>query len=240
MRFQTVRQSDSSKTGPIPTVATSSDTCPPSCPMQYAQPGKKEGGCYGKHGPISWHWKKISNGTSGVSFNDVLEFIDSLPRKKLWRYNTVGDLVPSKANREKLSVNHLRAIADTNSARNLRGFGFTHYDCFDLSNRGPIRDAYISGLVINASTNNIAEAVKLKTAHPELSVATIAPEDYSTKNQHIDGVRFVQCPATHKGSHVQCIDCGLCAKPNRNEVIVFPAHGSGRKTANIIATTKAA
>jgi hypothetical protein len=237
IRFQIVRQSTNDKTGPIPTVASASSTCPPSCPLQYAQDDKKEGGCYGKHGPISWHWKKISNGTSGVSFNDVLEFIDSLPRKKLWRYNTVGDLIPSRTNREKLSVNHLRAIADVNSGRNLRGFGFTHYDLYDLSNRGPILGAYISGLVINASTNNISEAIALKTVHPELSVVTIADESYATKHQILAGFRFVQCPATYQDS-VQCIDCGICAKPNRVEIIVFPSHGSGRKTANLIASVK--
>jgi hypothetical protein len=238
-RFQIVRVSRNGKVGPIPTVATSSNTCPPSCAMQYAQDGKKEGACYGKHGPIAIHWKKLNAGLAGVDFSGLLDFIESLPTRQLWRYNTVGDLVPSAKNREQLEPTVLRAICDSNSRRNLRGFGFTHYDLFDVKNRLPILGAYVSGLVINASCNTMGDAIALKTKHPELSAVAIAPETYSTKVQTIAGVRFVQCPATWSDS-VQCLDCGLCAKPNRAEVIVFPAHGSGRKTANLIATDKAA
>ena len=236
-RFQTVRISRNDKTGPIPTVASTSNTCPDTCPLNKPLPGsgKKRGGCYGKHGPIAWQWAKLDAGTTGTDFDGLLEFIDSLPRKRLWRYNTVGDLIPSQYNPAKIDSTHFEAIANTNAGRNLRGFGFTHYDLTLRHNRKLIKDAYLSGLVINASTNTMCEAIALKASHPELSVVTIAPAEYLQKVKTIDNVRFVQCPATYQD--VQCIDCGLCAKPNRAEVIVFPSHGAGSKTADIIATT---
>jgi hypothetical protein len=47
----------------------------------------------------------------------------------------------------------------------------------------------------------------------------------------LDGVRFVQCPA-ELADNFSCADCGggrpLCARGDRDYVIVFVAHGSGQ------------
>ena len=50
--------------------------------------------------------------------------------------------------------------------------------------------------------------------------------------QKIQGVNFVQCPA-EKADNFSCQQCGggrpLCARPFREFVVVFVAHGTGKK-----------
>lgn len=58
------------------------------------------------------------------------------------------------------------------------------------------------------------------------------PEDQVKKHWVEDDVRYVQCPATYQ-DHVGCSNCGgdtpLCARPYRDYVVVFPAHGAKKK-----------
>ena len=51
-------------------------------------------------------------------------------------------------------------------------------------------------------------------------------EDKVTRR--IDGITYRLCPASHD-KNMTCRDCGKCWKKNRKEVIVFPAHGAGKK-----------
>lgn len=50
-----------------------------------------------------------------------------------------------------------------------------------------------------------------------------------------NGVRVVKCPATNLGSTLDCAQCGggspLCARPDRQYAIAFPAHGPSKKKA---------
>ena len=48
-------------------------------------------------------------------------------------------------------------------------------------------------------------------------------------------VTFIQCPATMEGSKIGCNNCGgsrgaLCTRKDRDYVVTFPAHGSGKKS----------
>ena len=58
------------------------------------------------------------------------------------------------------------------------------------------------------------------------------PAGTEQKHSRVNGVRAIQCPATYL-SDVGCIGCGgsvpLCARPNRDYVIVFPGHGAAKK-----------
>jgi len=58
-------KSSNKKTGPIAVVTSSHDTCPDVCPF-------KDGGCYANGGPLRLHWDKVSNGTRGISFSELL------------------------------------------------------------------------------------------------------------------------------------------------------------------------
>ena len=66
-----------------------------------------------------------------------------------------------------------------------------------------------------------------------LPTVCVVPSDAPAVFRH-EGVRFVACPASRRGRggrKIQCISCGgrfglpLCAQPDRQFVITFPAHG---------------
>jgi hypothetical protein len=85
---------------------------------------------------------------------------------------------------------------------------------------------------INYSANNRSEAID--SIQAGIPTVIPLPVDEVKKVERIDGIRFIQCPATYS-EEVTCKTCGggfpLCARPHpiRDYVIVFPAHGITRK-----------
>lgn len=83
--------------------------------------------------------------------------------------------------------------------------------------------------VINASCDTASEAVRaFSLGRPAVYAA---PLD-SQWPQRIAGVNFARCPA-ELSDNFTCQQCGngspLCARPERDYVIVFVAHGTGKK-----------
>lgn len=83
---------------------------------------------------------------------------------------------------------------------------------------------------INISTDSIVEALASHLAgYPTV---VVRPATETDKVDVIDNIRMVRCPAEY--SDVTCNNCGgdtpLCARPQRNYIIKFTAHGSQAKT----------
>jgi hypothetical protein len=81
--------------------------------------------------------------------------------------------------------------------------------------------------VINASCDTMADALAaVAIGRP----AVVAAPTGTAWPYTVDGVRFVQCPA-ELADNFSCAQCGngrpLCARGDRDYVIVFVAHGSG-------------
>jgi hypothetical protein len=85
--------------------------------------------------------------------------------------------------------------------------------------------------VINASCDTVAEAVAaVKLGRPAvLAAPTVTAESWP---KVVDGVKFYRCPA-ELAENFTCAQCGngspLCARPERLDVVVFVAHGTGAK-----------
>jgi hypothetical protein len=83
--------------------------------------------------------------------------------------------------------------------------------------------------VINASADSIDAAVAATAIGRPATLAAPAGTEWPQKHQ---GVRFVRCPA-ETVDHVTCATCGgdrpLCARGDRDYVVVFVAHGAGAK-----------
>lgn len=85
--------------------------------------------------------------------------------------------------------------------------------------------------VINASCDTVPQAIAAVRAGRPATLAAPAgsADNWPTK---IDGVRFIRCPA-ELSDRVACDNCGgktpLCARGDRQYVIVFVAHGSAAK-----------
>lgn len=84
--------------------------------------------------------------------------------------------------------------------------------------------------VINASCDDMDSAVAAWSIGRPAVAAAPAGTEWAGGVEY-KGVKFVQCPA-EKSEGFTCMQCGngrpLCARPERDYVIVFVAHGAGK------------
>lgn len=235
------------KTGPIPTTVSSNKTCPPSCPLNHAN----EGGCYAEHGPLAIHWRKVSVGERGNSFDSFIEQLKKFRQGQFWRMNVAGDLYGEGETIDKEALEKL-----VHANKNKKGFTYTHkYN--QEGNLELIKWANDNGFTINLSANNVAHAETL--VGKGMPVCTLLPLEYQRKSNQKTGEwletsgeykkrlstlpdrlekgnKIVVCPATYMDD-MSCDKCRLCQKANRSAVIGFPVHGTKKKTAEKVANS---
>jgi hypothetical protein len=221
MRYHFTAKSRNKKTGPIPVTMTEKKSCPQTCPL-------KDGGCYADGWPLSLHWEKVAS--AGITLKALCDNIKALPAGQLWRMNAAGDLPGNKSGH--IAPFAMRKLVTANAGRN--GFTYTHHNTGLKGNRQIIRTANRAGFTINLSGNSLGHADTLKALNiaPVVVVLPIKARDnlYTPA-----GHRVVICPAV-TGKTASCASCGLCAKPNRQTIIGFPAHGIRKRQAENIAT----
>lgn len=237
-KIKAVDISRNGKLGAMPATWSTENTCPPSCPMLVVPEGKKAKPCYWFGGYRSGaNARRLDEAEPGQYLDPEAfpHWISTLPKGVLWRDRVGGDQIPSAHDPEQLDVKQLRAVIRANKRRKARGFGFTHYDLYDNSNRGAVVSGYKSGFVLNASANSLPEGLELKRRFPVLSVTTMLPSDWAPKVYTApDGLQVIKCPNSWNKA-ITCNDCQLCAIPSREYLIGFPAHGNGKAAASLIA-----
>ena len=173
MNVSLTKISRNEKTGRIPVSMTSFASCPNSCPL-------KNNGCYAEIGPVAWHWKKVTEGTRGESWESFCNKISELKDGQFWRHNQAGDLM---GDGDIIDQNALRDLIAANS--NKKGFTYTHYDPLYKKNAEIIKEANDNGFTINLSANNLKE-VDVYVSLNIGPVVTILPKDAEkvTKTAH--------------------------------------------------------
>lgn len=215
-KYHLTRVSRNAKTGPLPVVTASKDTCPDTCTLKGA-------GCYAEHGPIALHWNRVDR--EGISFDELLEQIKTLPRKQLWRYGQAGDLPTDPE----------QAIALAKANRKRAAIVFTHGRNFALYAK-----LEKLGFHINLSSDNLHQADEL--AKSGLSVVTVLPSSFQKRDDETlsefrhrvgqvytpAGHRVAICPATYTDTN--CASCGACSKRRPGGTMIgFPAHGTRKR-----------
>lgn len=235
MRFHLTEASKNQKTGPIPVVTISKETCPDSCPL------KNGGGCYAEHGPVALHWRKVTEKLRGVRFDEFLRRVRQLPHG-VWRYGQAGDLPGVGDNIDREKLNQL-SVAN----RHRPVIAFTHKP-INKENREAIFEAEKNGFHINASADSLPEADDL--LDQGVSVVSVISKDYARKSHKGDytetltefrqrtkslpkttpkGTRLAICPATYL--ETTCQKCMICSSRRKKNVVVgFPAHGTKSST----------
>lgn len=207
------RSSGNRKTGPIPVTMTSARTCPTSCPLLNR-------GCYAEQHMVAIHWRRLSAGKSGITWDEFLTEVAELPEGQIWRHNEAGDL-PGDGD-----VLDLKALADLVTANvGRRGFTYTHkpFRRYRLA----FRSANLFGFTVNISTDNLKDADE--AASLRLPVVTVLPHDAPAKgNRTPEGRHIVVCPAELRAD-VTCERCKLCSIAGRKSIVAFRAHGDRRK-----------
>jgi hypothetical protein len=212
-------KSGNMKTGPILTTKTEKKTCPKSCPFYNSE-------CYARFGPLSWHWKAMEKGENATgkpidtNWKNAIKKIKDQKPGSIWRYGEAGDL---PGENEKINFNLLRELVKVNEGK--RGFGYTHKYNREENHR-KIKFANDNGFTINLSANNPDHAdqlLKLKIG----PVTVVLPHDQTKNLKTKKGKQVIICPNVTNG--VNCLNCKLCAIPDRRFIIGFPAHGPAKK-----------
>ncbi len=219
-----VLKSNNKKVGRIPVSTTTASTCPDVCPFNHAN----EGGCYANAGPLAMHWKKVTDGNRGDSWEVFVGKIANLKADTLWRHNQAGDLA---GDGKRLDAKANFQLSEANKGK--RGWTYTHYDVInDKHNANVVEQMVSDGFVVNLSGNNLAHADDLFDAGIA-PVTTVLPSTQMTNTTTPKGRKVVVCPAVVKDD-VSCETCGLCARI-RDAIVGFPAHGNGKKKADAVA-----
>ena len=223
MQFHIIHKSSNKKTGPIPVTTSSKETCPDACSW-------KDNGCYAAYGPLNIHWRKITEGSRGFSWAELIEYLEKLPDGQLWRHNQAGDLVGNE--KGCIDATHLAELIKANEGK--RGFTYTHYQP-NLYNSAYIKTANKGGFTINLSADSMTQAdeyVKLKVG----PVCVVLPSSNTAdKLLTPEGNCVIRCPAEYKDD-TTCLTCKLCAIPTRGTIIGFSAHGTGKSKVDKVLT----
>ena len=222
MQVSLTLKSSNAKVGPVPVSTTTAASCPDACPF-------KSAGCYADGGPLALHWRAITEGRRGVSWDAFVGQVAALPDGQFWRHNQAGDL---PGHGDAIDVNMTMALVTANVGK--RGFTYTHKPMTE-ANAAVVRDANAMGFTVNLSANNLAHADTLADigAGPVVVVLD-APEGECHDVTTPAGRRVVTCPATYRDD-VTCASCKLCAVRDRKVIVGFPAHGMRAKKAAAIA-----
>lgn len=216
-KYQFVKKSANSKTGPIPVTYSARETCPPSCAHYRSD-------CYAEDFYTRLSWDKVPD--RGGDIDQLCANIAALPDGQLWRHNVAGDL-PGTG--ETVDPGLLGQIVAANMGR--RGFTYTHKTAPD--NLQWIRHANDWGFTVNLSADNAGHADQLAEtgAGP---VVCIVPMDTPEKTQTPAGRPIVVCPA-QTSDNVTCADCQLCQRVKRSVIVGFRAHGTRARVADQLA-----
>lgn len=225
--------SSNAKTGPIAVSTTSSDSCPPSCPLI-------DSGCYAKGGPLAMHWratgeakgsKKGARGLTLEQFTSAIRYY--LNPGQLFRLNQAGDLPGVGENVDVFALDVIRyAIIE----KGAHAFTYTHKKSVQAKvavkrNNSANVPTQTGKLVINVSADTMQEAVELyREGFP---ATVVVPEDF--ESQKVNGVNVAVCPAQLSDT-VTCATCKACAIQDRQSIIAFRVHGAmkGRASKAIV------
>lgn len=211
VKMKYVAHSFNSKTGDISQTYSEPKTCPKFCPF-------KGHGCYGENFTTRRHWMQ-----SDCTSKTLADTMELKGHTKVLRHNVAGDMC--KHGTDSLDSELVHDLCK--AYKGIKAYTYTHC-AKSAENFQLIYKAADNGFIINMSCETMQD-VEFCRSHgipTVLAVYTWTQNDKVTRR--INGVTYRRCPAT-VDKNVQCRDCGKCWKKNRKEVIVFPAHGNGKK-----------
>ena len=229
------KKSSNRKIGDIPCSITEERSCSPTCPFLNS-------GCYAKTGPVSWHWKKVSNGTQSnlTDWSGLCSFVENLEDGQLMRINVAGDLCHNNGDIDRSALKQL-----VKSNKNKKAWTYTHHK-MSRNNFEAVKHANDNGFTINVSTESLIKADRVIDLQlPAVTVISsnndaVKPFKGSDNRTYYKvtkqlrtpkGRRVVVCPAQTTESGVTCKTCKLCTR-QRDFAVAFVAHGNQVKKVN--------
>lgn len=229
------------KLGDMSATYNPSYTCPDTCPL------KESGACYAKNGKTNLIWSRINNpkaddkSVSTSLEQTVTKFtvaaLEQAQHKDegapiIFRFNTAGDF--AKNGTGTLDIQALDNMAWAaykahelasviHKGHDLVSYTYTHCEQTYIADKA-IRGYHEKyNCTVNYSANTIKEIESAYRAN--MPVVYAADNVYKAKVElHRKGIKAVVCPNQTRG--LTCAQCKLCAKFDRNAVILFSMHGA--------------
>lgn len=211
VKMKYVAHSANKKTGDISQTYSEPKTCPVSCPF-------KGHGCYGENFTTRKHW--VQSNCTSKTIGDAME---SKGHTKVLRHNVAGDMCIYGTG--ELDGELIRDLS--RAYKGIKAYTYTHADKTYM-NFYLIHKAAEQGFVINMSCETLGQVIECRENHVP---AVLAVYEWTAKDKvtrRINGITYRLCPASYD-KNMTCRDCGKCWKKGRKEVVVFPAHGTGKK-----------
>lgn len=207
MALRTVPVSGNKKTGVMAvTYRMVGQTCTSSCPFL-------GNGCYAQSGNVNlWQNRSEYSEKDGLL---LFRFIQSLPDNYMLRHHVSGDVFIN----DKVDWEYITWMNKASAARpDIKQFTYTH-------GWKEIGQNPFSGVVVNASCETVEKVTEARElGYPAVMVV---PSDDTRVSWRENGMKFRTCP--QQLGQTTCTTCKLCAKQDREQVIVFRAHGRSYK-----------
>lgn len=208
--------SGNAKTGPITVTGRPRKTCPLSCTFNPLNP-EGVGGCYTTGRIDAFYARHARDWTHE-------EAVAKLKGRKSDRLRdrVDGDVVTESGGFDQAYLEILTEAAK--EAGYAWIWGYTH-------NKVVWDDDIPVGYTMNASCETERD---VQDAGLRGLPAVLSSDEYQHGDM-IAGRRIVQCPAT-RSDKVDCSNCGgqagpICARPDRETVVLFPLHGTAKRKA---------
>lgn len=216
MGIRTVPASGNSKTGIMAVTyrmvgSEGSGTCSDKCPFL-------GNGCYAQSGNVNiWQKRSEYSESDGLL---LYRFVQSLPTGYMLRHHVSGDVLFNNA----VDWDYIQWMNKAALSRpDISQFTYTH--AWKEIGSNPFK-----GVVMNASCETIEQVKEAKElGYPVVMVVDSEDKRVSWREQ---GLRFRTCPQQLQS--ITCGTCKLCAKEDREQVVVFRAHGKSYKRVNAV------
>lgn len=160
---------------------------------------------------------------SNCNSKTIGDAMESKGHRKVLRHNVAGDMCKHGTN--ELDSELIRDLF--RAYKGIKAYTYTHA-AKTAENFQLIHKAAEQGFVINMSCETLGQVMECRENHVPAVLAVYEWTQKDKVTRRINGVTYRLCPAScDKG--MTCRDCGKCWKKNRKEVIVFPAHETGKK-----------
>lgn len=218
-RMLLVAKSRNRKTGTLPAIYRTQDTCPTTCPLMGA-------GCYGENNGPGGSCSPFGHAERGDEARDtaaLARMLYALPAGTMIRANVVGDYLMPDGTPDFAYISVLNTAAITYGIRIL---SYTH------AWRAIPSGTFATGARPQASCESPDDVREARAAG--YTAVIVAPDaDTYPNGTDIGGSRAVLCPNVTTG--ITCRDCGLCSKQRRSTV-VLPVHGARKRAASASVT----
>lgn len=223
MRVHLTKKSSNRKTGPMAVSTTTSDSCPPECPL-----ATEKKGCYAQRGHTGMFWRSVDNGKFGKDWEGFIKQLKKLPKGKMFRHNQAGDLPGRNGKLDSRRVLKLR-----DAVEHLKAATYTHYDPSVGQNKALLKDLNQT-MTVNLSGNSLEHADELhEKTNGELPLTGIIENNQKLGTRSVKdlprrtpgGLPMVVCPnQTKEGKGMTCRECRLCWRKDRKFVVGFLKH----------------